>query len=39
MSSPSGSISPTLEDTPTDLATLNEQLSNLEQALAAAQQT
>ncbi len=30
MSSPSGSISPTLGDTPTDLATLNERLSNLE---------
>ncbi len=39
MSSPSGSISPTPRDTPADLAALNERLSTLEQALAAAQQT
>ncbi len=39
MSSPSGSISPTPRDTPADLVALNERLSTLEQALAAAQQT
>ncbi len=39
MSSPSGSISPTPRDTSADLVALNERLSTLEQALAAAQQT
>ncbi len=39
MSSPPGSISPTPRDTSADLVALNERLSTLEQALAAAQQT